>query len=259
MNTRPLRVLITRPAGLNLYLSDRLNQLGCETYLIPTVEILPAPQSTLEQFDELLRKGPAPDWLIFVSANAVRFGWPLVANYSEIVRSSRVAVVGPGSAKALSLLGVTPDAIPETQFDSEGVLSLAAFSKLQGQRIMIIRGMGGRPLMGEEMTRRGATVEYGECYQRRLPEQGREILARLLNDRRVDLVTITSRATLVNLFRLTPPHLRSALGSLDYLIMSDSILSTAEEFGVSGKVTVADELSDEGLCKTIQRLQSVKL
>ena len=259
MSQNPLRILVTRPAGQNQKLCAMLEELNCIPYRLPTLEIRPAAPAQLDQFKQRLKAGTPPDWLIFISANAVRHGWPLIAEHTDIVSVTKIAVVGPGSRKALREFGVTADAMPEKQFDSEGLLELPWFRQPANEKILIIRGVGGRPRLGDELSHRGASVEYGECYQRLLPKQGGEVLADWLNQAAVDLVTVSSRETLRNLFKLCPTDQHPALRKLTYLLLSKAIRTTTQELEITGSVTIAPEQSDQGFVRAIQQLQSGKL
>jgi uroporphyrinogen-III synthase len=56
-------------------------------------------------------------------------------------------------------------------FDSESVLALPAFQApaVAGRRVLILRGDGGRDLLGDTLRARGAEVEYLTCYHRNGP------------------------------------------------------------------------------------------
>ncbi len=259
MSQTALRILVTRPAEQNQQLCAMLEKLNCIPYRLPTLEITPVAPAQLEQLSQRLKASTPPDWLIFISANAVRHGWPLIAEHADIVRSTKIAVVGPGSRKALREFGVTADAMPEKQFDSEGLLELPSFRQPADEKILIIRGVGGRPRLGDELSHRGASVEYGECYQRLLPKQGGELLAEWLNQASLDLVTVSSQETLRNLFKLCPTDQHSSLRKLAYLLLSKAIRTTVQDLEITGRVTIAPEQSDQGLVRAIQQLQSVKL
>jgi uroporphyrinogen-III synthase len=56
---------------------------------------------------------------------------------------------------------------PVKTFDSENLLKEEIFSNVKDQKILIIRGIGGRETLKNNLEKRGAIVNYGECYVRK--------------------------------------------------------------------------------------------
>jgi uroporphyrinogen-III synthase len=90
--------------------------------------------------------------------------------------------------------------VPQQRFDSEALLALPQLADVAGRRIVIFRGNGGRPLLGDTLAARGAVVEYAECYRRVVPQLDAAPLLDAWQRRRIDAVTITSGEGLRNLF-----------------------------------------------------------
>ena len=252
MSNRPTGVLVTRPASQNQNLCAQLKALGCRPLPLPTLAITPLPPTGLKEFATLLARRPMPDWLIFVSANAVAQSWPLISAEAELIASCRFAAIGPATAAALAEQGVTVNAQPLHQYDSDGLLALPAFAEPLTNNILIIRGRGGREHLATQLRQRGAQIDYGECYRRELPTDGMSQLAEWLDENAIDLVTATSRATLRNLFKLATPAHQEALKRLPYLLMSPAIEKTALELGITGKLLFAPQPSDAGICNRIE-------
>ena len=105
------------------------------------------------------------DGLIFISANAVEFGWPWVKNLSQ----PKLYAVGAATSQALrEHVGAKTEIIqPPSQFDSEGLLAMPQLAAVSGQRLVIIRGMGltpGRDLLASTLRARGARRARGRCF-----------------------------------------------------------------------------------------------
>ena len=70
----------------------------------------------------------------------------------------------------------------------------------QGKRVVVFRGDGGRELLADELTARGALVEYATCYRRARPGLDPAPLLAAWAARRVShAVTVTSSEGLRNL------------------------------------------------------------
>jgi len=252
MINHPTGVLVTRPAHQNDNLCAQLETIGCRPLPLPTLIIAPLSASALNQFATLLARRPAPDWLIFVSANAVEQSWPLISAKTRLATQSQFAAVGPATAAALVKRGVTVSTIPRFQYDSDGLLALPEFTAPLASRIVIIRGQGGRERLATQLTQRGAQVDYGECYRRALPADGAIQLTQWLQEGAIDLVIVTSRAALRNLFELATLADHETLKKLTYVLLSPTIEKTATTLGITGRLLVAKQASDAGICDAIE-------
>ena len=86
--------------------------------------------------------------LIFVSANAVRYAFPLLPE--QLPLDIDIAAVGSATARALSAVGLDPTLVPE-RMDSEGLLALPTLHDVTGRSVVILRGNGGRELLFETL------------------------------------------------------------------------------------------------------------
>lgn len=198
MTERPLaglNIVVTRPRDQADGLAAGLRTLGANPVMLPLLEIAPAPdQAALQAFAQR-----AADYqlLIFISPNAVSYG---MAALHRIPHGVRVAAVGQGTARALNKQHVEHVIVPSERFDSEGLLALPELRQVAGWRIAILRGDGGRELLGDTLASRGAQVEYVTCYQRSKPAL--DALAWLAAQ--PDAIAVTSSEAL--------EHLRQGLG-----------------------------------------------
>ena len=91
---------------------------------------------------------------------------------------------------------------PASGADSEALLATPALGDVAGRRIAILRGDGGRALLGETFVARGAQVEYITCYRRLLPKPP----ARSWKPGELAAVTVSSSQGLDNLFEVLDPR-----------------------------------------------------
>ena len=55
---------------------------------------------------------------------------------------------------------------PAQGMNTEALLKLPELHQIDGQRFLILRGVGGRETLATQLRARGAHVDYAECYRR---------------------------------------------------------------------------------------------
>ena len=199
-----IRVIVTRPARQAAGIAQALDALGATPIIFPAIVILPPSDRTA--LDAAHASLPRYDMAIFISANAVEYGVPDPRHWPA---SLSTFAPGPGTAAALVAAGIASPTIPETTYDSEGLLALPALTAVAGRRVLIFRGEGGRTSLGDTLRARGAAVDYVDCYRRAAPQSGADGLAAALREHRADALTLTSSEGLDNLCALLDtPSLR---------------------------------------------------
>lgn len=169
-NLQGKTIAITRPAGQATKLNALLTAAGAKTLSYPLIAIAPLPdiEAVAQQFQSL----DDTDWLVFISSNAVHHGMAAMQQVypSALPSHLKYAAIGPVTADTLTEYGVDQVLIPESRFDSEALLAMPPLQNMQGQKVMIVRGVGGRELLANALTARGASVTFAECYQRINPQ-----------------------------------------------------------------------------------------
>lgn len=221
-----LKIAVTRPRDQAAPLAQAIAQVGGKPLLFPLLEIeaaelTPALRGQLSHLTQA-------DLAIFISPNAVQYGTAaLRAADVELPPSVKIAAVGQGSAKALRELGIAGVIAPTERFDSEGLLALPELQQVAGRRVAIFRGNGGRELLGDTLTARGAVVEYVECYRRSKPPQdGAALLAAA-----PDAITVTSSEALGYLWQMLDDHARAALCGTPLFVPHARIAELAHQQG----------------------------
>jgi uroporphyrinogen-III synthase len=227
-------VWVTRPQEQAGALCQRIEALGWHAIPFPAIAI------------ESLRPAPAPrasdyDLLLFVSRNAVLHGLPQLG---PIPASVRIGSVGNGTASQLREQGLTVQLVPEANADSEGLLAIPALRQVAGARVLILRGEGGRPLLGDALRERGARVDYAEVYRRRLPAA--DVGPVLRQWPALDLVLVTSNEVLDHLEALLGPRAQALLGEKWLLTVSRRGLEHARARGYR-RLLLAEGASDAAL------------
>jgi uroporphyrinogen-III synthase len=191
------RVVITRPRAQAGNLARLVREAGGEPLCIPAIEILPIVDAA--PFHALAAQLAEFDLAIFVSRNAVRSALELLGG-KPWPAGLKVATVGQGSREELEQRGFAQVIAPAAQSDSEALLALPELAAVQGRRIAIFRGDGGRQLLGDELAQRGALVEYAACYRRVRPAADAALGDAWKGS--VDAVTISSIEGLENFLQM---------------------------------------------------------
>lgn len=220
-----LKIAVTRPREQAAPLVRRIEQAGGVPLLFPLLDIAPAADQAALR--EQLARLAQFDLAVFISPNAVRYGMAAIRAAGDLPPALQIATVGQGSAKALRELGVTDIITPTESSDSEGLLALPELQDVAGWRVLILRGDGGRELLGGTLKARGATVEYAACYRRSKPQQD---IAALL-DAAPDALTVTSSEALEHLWQMPDAAQRERLSAVPLFVPHQRIAELARRQG----------------------------
>jgi len=220
------RILITRPAGQAEKLAQLVREAGGEPLSIPAIEILPLEDAA--PFHALARRLESFGLAIFVSRNAVRRALELLGGRAWPA-GLRVATVGQGSKEELQQRGFAQVIAPAAQSDSEALLAMPELAAMRGRSVVIFRGDTGRQLLGEELEKRGASVEYAACYRRVRPAGGDLAAAWQCG---VDAVTLSSAEGLQNLIEMLGAGATAKLAATALFVPHARVAREAERRGL---------------------------
>ena len=235
-------VVITRPIEQAHKLAELVRQQGGRPILFPLLAIAPLENS--HALTAELASLHTSHWAIFISTNAVQQGMPrLLEQVPQLPANLRFAAIGPATAEELRRFGVEQVLLPEERYDSESLLALPEMQSVQGQRITIFRGVGGRELLAEQLQARGAEVHFAECYRRINPQHDAGDLPRLWQNKQLHVWVVTSSEALRNLIALAggAAWLHAALVCVNH----PRIAELAQRYGL--RTAVADTPGDAGM------------
>lgn len=230
-------VLITRPSGREKQLRMLIEKAGGKAIHYPVIKIQPPPELNIQQLLLLREQLHSFTMAIFISPTAVeqsQIYFPALPEHFTIVS------IGSKTAEALKRQNLHVD-IEASQHNTESLLQDPAFQmpKIQGQRILIFRGTGGRALLGNTLIRRGAQIRYVETYQRELPPHPpmteQQISA-------LDAITISSNEGLDNLVTLMEDP--SLLIDIPLIVPSPRAQTLARQHGFK-IIVLAKNATDE--------------
>ena len=267
-----LQVVSTRPVGQARGLAAKLISSGARVLPFPTIEIVPVADANALGGAEAQARDA--DVVLFVSVNAVDT-FLARAGASRSLTHASVGAVGGATAARLGCLGVRVALVPcpadasANAYSSEALLKHPALAAgaLTGKRVLIVRGDGGRALLGDTLAARGARVRYAQVYRRACATptvaQCREVLA----CPEPMVVVVTSDEGLRNFWKLLAGELlpstpsgardnrngRRWLEERRYVVVSDRIAKTVLELGARAPAVVAALASDGAIHDAIAR------
>ena len=238
-------IAITRPAHQAGRLIKILEAQGAHVIPFPLLEITePASLSVLQQQITHLA---SYDLALFISPNAVERALRYIPQ--KHLSMLKIAAVGKKTANCLSKHGMTVDYFPRKIFNSEALLALEAMQQVQGLRIAIFRGEGGRDLLRDTLQKRGATVDYFNVYARRCPASDLEALKQHCKQGELDIIVLTSGESLAHLLRLS--HGEKWLSQVTLLLGSERIRQKFKD-KYSAETWVSPDPSDESIYKILR-------
>jgi uroporphyrinogen-III synthase len=237
-----LVVLVTRPQPQCGLLCSEIERQGGVAIALPAIAIRPLDSTPVTQ----------ADLVIFVSVHAVEHGARLVAKSA----GARIAAIGRATAAALAAAGLPADVVPASGFDSESLLAHPMLAEAALNRIVIVRGDGGRELLRETFVSRGAAVETREVYRRERPQVDAAEIERietLWAAEGVDAVSLTSVQTLEHLEDMLSERGRALLRETALVVASRRIMEAARSAGLRGEAIVAPGADDAAMIGALAR------
>ena len=191
---RPLlgrSVVVTRARAQASSLAAALRALGARAIEVPLIRIDPPADD-----GAALRRAAADvedgryEWIVFSSANAVEALLSHVPD-ARALGSTRLAVVGPGTAAALAGWRLVPDLVPDRAV-AEGLLEAFPDPPGPGAAVLLPRADRARAVLGDGLAAAGWVVDAVEAYRTvtvPLTDRDRELV------RSADAVAFTSAST----------------------------------------------------------------
>lgn len=231
---------------------ERLQQAGAHPIGFPVIDIRP-PLHTENLMDRLARVAQY-DMLIFISANAVRYGLQTIAEAGGMIGQS-VSAIGKSTAAALREQGIQVTLEPESGFNTEALLADTAFDAdaIRGKKVLIVRGQGGRELLADSLRSRGAEVDYAEVYRRCRPAVDDTEVHRLWQNGQIQIVTVTSNEALKNLYDMLTIDTRSYLLNTPLVVPGPRAAELALQSGFRAEILTAANATDQAMLDAIRQ------
>lgn len=245
-------LLVTRPLSQGQALCAQLRAHGFAVHHVPVMEV-----ESLQDAASIARSESCFTGLekyhgiIVVSLNAAEHALLWFARY-PLSSTQTVFSVGKTTADFLqqssAVAALSPVIYPRQQMDSEGLLALPELAKelVEGKHFLLLRGQGGRELIAQVLTARGATVDSCELYSRYVPRQNATALQACLPA--IDGLVINSAESLENFLSLA--------GAIDttgkVLVVPGPRVAEAARLAGFQHIIVAANATDAAVLETVQ-------
>ena len=250
---RSRTVLITRPATQQQGLQRLIEGAGGVAVGLPVIEIQALPVSELQAAKSAIENLDHYNVVIFISSNAAHFGAEIINDFwPQFPVGVDVIAIGDTTARAVTSLLDCSVISPAQGSDSEALLQLPELQHVNEKKIAIIRGVGGRELLAQELTDRGAAVQYIEVYKRNFVNYSEQELNSAMIDSGCTAITVHSGESLKQLLALSGHNIAATTG-LPLVVPSPRIAEQAREAGFS-EVEIAQGASDSAMFTALQKL-----
>lgn len=199
-----IKVLVTRPEPENSDTCQRLSSIGASAISLPMLQIKPCnSEHEIKKLHSQLFNLDAYQYVIFVSKNAARLGAELIDEcWPMLPVGIQWLGIGKGTTQQLNALHIP--AISNPGHTTEMLLNWLKPVKMREQKVLIVRGKGGRPVLATSLEERGAKVDQLELYERIAPIYDAQTFFFL---EQPDVIWSTSGESLDNLTKQVEKHL----------------------------------------------------
>lgn len=240
--TKPLsgkRVVVTRATDQASGFAEMLVSAGAEVVEFPTIQTVP-PES-YDEVDRAVGELAGFDFVVFTSANAVKFFFRRLAELGKDARGlsgMKVVAVGPKTAAELMANGLEADIVPR-EFKAEGVIEALRPFDMSGKRVLFPRAEVAREVLPEKLREMGAEVVLAVVYRTVLPKADAEHILRLFREGGVSALTFTSSSTVRNFMAMAGDGVREHIKGVCVACIGPVTAQTCKELGLP--VTVVPE------------------
>ena len=160
------RVVITRPAGQSAGWRDRLEAQGAEVIELPLIKV--SKDVDLDTLAEVLQEFGAYEWVIFTSANGVKYFFEEFIRVHVDIRALglvRIAAVGEATAAALTDLHLRVDLQPKKASGEELAMELIKRESMDSAKVLVVTGNKNREVLVETLHEARAIVDTLPVYK----------------------------------------------------------------------------------------------
>jgi uroporphyrinogen-III synthase len=195
-------IVITRSEEQSSGLIDMLSSAGANIISIPTIKIVPV--DDYSEFDRLISDSSKFDFIIFTSANSVKYFIRRIDELDVSVNIDEIifVAVGESTLNICKQYNIPVDIIPE-DFRVKGLLEKFNSWKMKNKKVLIPCSAIARTELKEGLIKLGACVLTTPVYDVALPDENEATLYReKLKNINPDLYVFTSPSTYNNFLKI---------------------------------------------------------
>jgi uroporphyrinogen III methyltransferase/synthase len=187
------RVAITRTRDQNSELREKLEVLGAEVIELPLITI--SKDTDRLGFVEILAELGSYDWIVFTSANGVRFFFEDFLKGFKDIRSLgilRFACVGKATARAIEHYHIKVECMPDTATGESLADALIATGSLDSAKVIVVTGNLNRDVLVRKLEAGGAIVDRLLLYKTEKTDLAHDPIADDFREKGADAILFAS-------------------------------------------------------------------
>ncbi len=187
------RIVVTRNRERAGELTAKLTALGAEVLELPLIKVDEAPDG--DETDGVFRELHAYQWVIFTSANGVRYFFDKFNRRFKDLRDfggMRIACVGKSTAAAVEAQRLMVDFVPEKATAEELAEGLLRSESLEHQNVLVVSGNRNRDALVKGLETGLAIVDVLPVYRTELSDLREDPAAADFREHGADVLTFTS-------------------------------------------------------------------
>ena len=195
------RVVITRPAGQSADWRNRLEALGAEVIELPLIKV--SKDVNLDTLAEVLQEFGAYEWLVFTSANGVKYFFEEFIRVHVDIRALglvRIAAVGEATAAALTDLHLRVDLQPKKASGEELAMELISRESMDSAKVLVVTGNKNREVLVEKLHEARAIVDTLPVYKTEETDLAADPLAGDFKAKGADAILFASPSAVQSFF-----------------------------------------------------------
>ncbi|MBT4239438.1 MAG: uroporphyrinogen-III synthase [Oceanospirillaceae bacterium] len=248
--------MVTRPTAQAKAMVELLRKYEFEVQHQPCLQIVPVDPQSMDglQCKQWAMDLDNFDHIIVTSTNASNYWLDLAENYwPQWPHGVNWWALGEATQAQLMAAGIVAGK-PDAGDTSEDLLTELLPRIKTHQKVLIVRGCGGREILSDALVKAGARVNYAQCYLRDRPKINPERMLSV-NEFAPQVVILQSGETLVNFDHLLSHQAWCDKQRTILVLPSARVAEQAKILGYQALLT-SGSASNQAMCDTlVQKIQ----